>query len=255
MNKSDLKRVYMDTIEKCSNGKFKKLNTGPSTLFPFEYKKLIPKRIFDKTYIEVINEDTLLVAQKYALSNDKDDKNLCALNMASADYAGGGAANGARAQEEQLFYRTTYHKTLKQEKFYPFKRPNVIYSEKVWVIKDKNYNDMANPFAINFIAGAAPRWPDLTPDGEDYAYKQDCISIYNTIENIFRCAYYYGHTTLILGALGCGAYSNPQKKVIEIFNEILTIYDGCFKNIIFAVYSRNDRNYDLFSKHIKKLIK
>lgn len=248
MNGQNLKQVYADTKEKCV-GKFRKLDTKPSVLYKFMYRKPKLVRRFENTNIEVINEDTLVTVEKYAKSDDPDDKNVVALNMASSYNPGGGAHNGRTAQEETLFYRTTYHTTLLQD-FYPLRRPNVIYSEKVWVIKDRAYKDLSEPFYTAFIAGAAPRHPTLSDDGTDYAYERDFEMLYQTIENIFKCAYCYGHTTLILGGLGCGAYRNPPMRVIEAFNSILEQYDGCFKNIIFAVYSKNDNNFDLFKSHI-----
>ena len=74
-----------------------------------------------------------------------------------------------------------------------------------------------------------------------------------TIDNIFRCAYMYNHDVLVLGALGCGAYNNPPLQVVEMFNSCIQKYWGCFKKIVFAVYSKNkfDQNNEIFSKYIK----
>jgi uncharacterized protein (TIGR02452 family) len=74
----------------------------------------------------------------------------------------------------------------------------------------------------------------------------------NVIENIFKTAYYNGNETLVLGALGCGAYHNPPMEVIKIFNRFLKKYNGCFKKIVFAVYSKYDKNYELFDSYIFK---
>jgi uncharacterized protein (TIGR02452 family) len=73
-----------------------------------------------------------------------------------------------------------------------------------------------------------------------------------TIENIFRVAYLHKKETLILGALGCGVYRNPPQIIISLFNEFIKKYNGCFKNIIFAVYSTKDNNYELFNEKIIK---
>ncbi len=41
---------------------------------------------------------------------------------------------------------------------------------------------------------------------------------------------------VVLSALGCGAYKNPPEHVAEIFKEIISEFDGCFKNVVFAIF-------------------
>lgn len=106
---------------------------------------------------------------------------------------------------------------------------------------------MENPFPVSMLASAAIKNPELI---KGRYIQEDYIMMKNTIENIFKVAYLHKKETLVLGALGCGAYYNPPMIVISIFNEYLKKYNGCFKNIVFAVYSRRDKNFDLFNEFI-----
>jgi len=60
----------------------------------------------------------------------------------------------------------------------------------------------------------------------------------NKIDSMFRIAYQHNIEGLILGAFGCGAFSNPTETVIKLFNNAISQYDKCFKYIGFAI--RND---------------
>lgn len=250
MNKKILIDTYLDTQNKCITGKFSNLEKGYTSSFNSKDTKLtsinyLPRH--NKTNIQVINDLVLDVTQKVY---DGGERNIMVLNLASSYCPGGGVANGAVAQEEDLFRKTNYFLML-NKKFYPIPKGNVIYTDKVYVIKDNKFNDLENPFPVSMLAAAAIKDPELV----NGRYNQpDYNTMKETIENIFKVAYLANKETLILGALGCGAYNNPPKIIISIFNEYLKKYNGCFKNIIFAVYSNkyND-NYDLFDKGIIRI--
>jgi len=248
MDRNKLVQIYIDTAEKCLHGKYSKLAVDNSTKYKDIDVKMIP--LFEKTYVSIINQDTLVTCKEYARMIDKNDNNVCALNMASCFKAGGGVKTGAMAQEEELFRRTNYFRTLTNS-HYPLQHGSVIYSPSVTIVKDDKYIDMSEPFSVSFIAAAAIKNPEINKS--KYKYRDDYEIMIKTIDNIFKCAYLHGHSTLILGALGCGAYHNPQKEVIDIFNIFLIKYNKCFKNIVFAVYSKKDDNFDLFDKYIKKI--
>lgn len=242
---AELAKIYIDT-QNASQNKFEKYKTEPSNIYNNNNINLHENKRFNRTVVEVINKDTLLACEDYL----SDDTNICALNMASCFRAGGGVEKGSMAQEEELFRRTNYFMTL-DRKFYPLNKPHVIYSPKVWVIKDERYIVFNNPFSVSFIAAAAIKNPLINSKG--YIKSEDRQYMTDVIDNIFSCALSKGHDTLILGALGCGAYYNPQNEVIKIFNDALVKYDKCFKRIVFAVYSRRDDNFDLFNKYINRL--
>lgn len=242
-----LVEVYADTRSKCLTGKFAKLEKGKSQMYSFDHpqtKSIIftPKY---KTNIQVINGLVLdVVKQIY----DSGETNIMVLNLASSYCPGGGVAKGAVAQEEDLFRKTNYFLSL-ERKFYPIPLTSVIYTDKVHIIKDGNFEDLDYPFHVSMLAAAAIKNPTLI----NGRYAQSDYNIMRqTIENIFKVGYLHGKETLVLGALGCGAYYNPPLIIISIFNEFLKKYDGCFKNIVFAVYSTRDDNFRLFNEKIHR---
>uniref|UniRef100_A0A6C0EAX9 Microbial-type PARG catalytic domain-containing protein n=1 Tax=viral metagenome TaxID=1070528 RepID=A0A6C0EAX9_9ZZZZ len=256
----DLSEVYADTKTKCTSGKYKDIPIDKSELYI--YKQLNLERRFPKTNVIVVNQDTLLTCKVFATSDNKDINNVCALNMANEFHAGGAVEHGARAQEEELFRRTNYFKSLTEE-FYPIERPNCVYTPNVSCIKDENYKDLENEeiFSCAFIASPAIVTPDTKEeliDGkfsmEYVKYKKmaDKLLMCRIIDNIFACAYDKGHTTLVLGALGCGVFRNPPKEVVDIFNMALDKYDGCFNTVAFSVLSKRDKNYEIFDKFIDR---
>jgi uncharacterized protein (TIGR02452 family) len=241
--------VYRDTETKCLTGKFSHLPVGKSTMYSGNETALcifplVPK--YD-TKISVINDLVLNVTERLVRNGDN---NIMVLNLASCFKPGGGVKNGAVAQEEDLFRKTNYFQSL-TSKFYPIPEKHVIFTDKVTVIKNDKFEDLDYPFDVSMIAAAAIKDPVLTRDGR-YS-SEDYKIVEKTIENIFKVSNYMGKETLVLGALGCGAYHNPPNIIISLFNKYLKIYDGCFKNIVFAVYSTRDDNFSLFSTkiHIK----
>jgi hypothetical protein len=61
-----------------------------------------------------------------------------------------------------------------------------------------------------------------------------------------------GHTMLVLGAIGCGAFRNPPQEVAKCWQEVLNEAEfagGWFKEIWFAVYDRrNEGNFEIFQE-------
>lgn len=247
MNRISRIVTYHDTKEKCLKGTYGPMKPGKSYLMKRNNKRLNEinmEKKFNGTEIEVLNDDVLAVAKHY---NDRGDSNILVLNLASDYVPGGGVESGAMAQEEELFRRTNYFMSL-DNTFYPFDAASVIYTPNVIVVKDKSYEDMIAPFGVSMLAAAAIRSPVLNIDGT--YNEKDYDRMYDTIHNIFKVAYMMKHETLILGAIGCGAFRNPPKEVAKIYNIFLKAYMGCFKRIIFAVYSIKDDNFDYFNKLI-----
>lgn len=82
--------------------------------------------------------------------------------------------------------------------------------------------------------------PDLTADGMIADHLVGPIK--NKIRTIFRIGLVHGHDSLVLGALGCGAFRNPPRRVARLFHEVMD--EPEFKNryrlIVFAIL--DDRN-------------
>ncbi|KAL2262407.1 hypothetical protein VTK26DRAFT_1456 [Humicola hyalothermophila] len=66
-----------------------------------------------------------------------------------------------------------------------------------------------------------------------------------------RMAATNGHTMLVLGAIGCGAFRNPPREIARCWWEVLSESEfagGWFKEIWFAVYDkRNEGNFEIFA--------
>ena len=228
------------------------------------YEDLLPQRteFYDKeircddvkprdseTIVEVLHIDCLEAAKLL----EKKGYFPALLNMASWQNPGGGVKNGAGAQEETIFRRTNLFRSLYQfapyaleyglpinKKQYPLDiNFGGIYSPLIICFRDdekRGYKLRVNPFVFAVISVAGMERPHLTPDGKHIA--PDYVNgVKNKIRTIFRIGLLNGHDSLVLGALGCGAYRNPPQHVARLFHEVMEERE--FKNkyakIVFAI--------------------
>ena len=202
----------------------------------------------EQTIVEVKDIDCLYAGVELK----EQGYNPAVLNMASRRNPGGGVVTGAGAQEETLFRRTNLFRSLYQfapyaEQYgikrshqqYPLDRnfggvytPNAIYFRES---KQKGYALLDEPVSLSFITVAGMNRPDLTADG--MIAEHHIGPIKNKIRTIFRMGLVHGHDSLVLGALGCGAFRNPPRHVARLFHEVLDELE--FKNkyrlIVFAI--------------------
>lgn len=231
------KNIWRDTENIVKSGK---ISAPPSSS---KYGKdllniRIADPIYDKTFVGVYNADTFDIAKGAITSG----LNPLILNMANHITPGGGVRNGACAQEECLFRRSNYFATLTKE-LYPLKDDEIIYSPNITVFKGSEYKT-CTPWKCSCMASAALR---RTSAHSDKYTDTEYTSMLLKIKMMFRLAVLNGHDSLVLGAFGCGAFHNPPAEVCNIFEEVILEYDGYFKEIIFAVMSRDDNpNYDVF---------
>ena len=94
---------------------------------------------------------------------------------------------------------------------------------------------MKRPREIAFISVAGMNRPKLKPDGmiEDSLVEP----IKNKIRTILRIGLEHGHDSLVLGALGCGAFCNPPRHIARLSNEVLkeNEFVNKYKHIVFAI--------------------
>lgn len=192
------------------------------------------------------NCDTLDMAGDFAT----EGLNPLVLNMASEYVAGGGVRSGKSAQEECLFRRTNAFDTHPVE-WYPLEPNQIIFSPKVIVIKDSNYNllNAKEFFKVGMMTVAGIRKPRLI-DGE--YDEEDRELMKKKIDSIFKVAATRGYNSLVLGALGCGVFQNPPHQVAALFSNAIRQYGGHFKKIGFAVLSRSEEESENL-KEFKKL--
>lgn len=202
----------------------------------------------EPTIVEVQNIDCLYTGVQLK----EQGYNPAVLNMASRRNPGGGVTTGAGAQEETLFRRTNLFRSLYQfapyaEQYcikhshhqYPLDRnfggvytPDAIYFREC---EQKGYALLDEPVSLSFITVAGMNRPDLTTGGMIANHHVEPIK--NKIRTIFRMGLVHGHDSLVLGALGCGAFRNPPRHVARLFHEVMD--EPEFKNkyrcIVFAI--------------------
>jgi uncharacterized protein (TIGR02452 family) len=159
---------------------------------------------------------------------------------------------GAGAQEETLFRRTNLFRSLYQfapyagqygikpsHHQYPLDRnfggvytPDAIYFRES---EQKGYALLEEPVSLSFITVAGMNRPDLTDDG--YIADHHVELIKNKIRTIFRMGLVHGHDSLVLGALGCGAFRNPPRHVARLFHEVMEEpeFKNKYRRIVFAI--------------------
>lgn len=197
--------------------------------------------------IEITDEDTLTMAHRYV----DDDLDPLVLNMASCHKPGGGVASGKSAQEEQIFTRSNAHETHDQ-KYYPLGNTEMIYSPEVTIIKDtreNNYELLDEEYVIGMVACPALKNPKIH-EGQ-YQSEDERSIMEMKIEHIFMLGILYKHKSLVLGALGCGAYNNPPEEVANIFLKMTNKYKKYFKKIGFAILTIDadkSQNINIFKR-------
>ena len=206
-------------------------------------KSVVPEvRTEFNTKIYVQNIDSFLKAIEFG-------PKAAVLNMASSRNPGGGVSKGSRAQEEDLCRRSNLLVSLygfsskgkiwfgnKKPFQYPISPYGGIYSPKVTIYKDQEYNTYKMPYFTNVISVSAMIRPEFDPDTLMISKSQVHI-IKRKIRSILRIALLQGHTKLVLGAFGCGAFCNPPKHIAKIFKEVLgeTEFFNVFEEICFAI--------------------
>ena len=202
----------------------------------------------EQTIVEVLNIDCLYAGVKLK----EKGYNPAILNMASRQNPGGGVMTGAGAQEETLFRRTNLFRSLYQfapyasqygvhqsRHQYPLERnfggiytPDAIYFRES---EQKGYALLDNIVTLSFISVAGMNRPDLTADNMIAGHHVGPIK--NKIRTIFRIGLVHGHDSLVLGALGCGAFRNPPRHVARLFHEVMDEpeFANKYRYIVFAI--------------------
>ncbi|HKL57680.1 MAG TPA: TIGR02452 family protein [Sphaerochaeta sp.] len=276
--------VFTDTVEHIKREQY--LNQrGKTVLLPLDWRLakesvLYTKKIEDtpslglETLITVVNADCLAVAQE-------EQDNPLVLNMANPHTPGGGVEGGAGAQEEHLFRSSNYLLSLysfddtlakaygipRAKKSYPLcDAYGAVYSPKVTVFRGREkdgYPLLDQPYKASFIALPAIYGPPLIKNKKGlYEMEEpDRLLTKEKIRTLLKVAKNHNHQTLILSAMGCGAFCNPPNQVASLFREVLqeSPYRGSFAKIIFAItddhnthkWYNPEGNYAPFAREFK----
>ncbi|UJR11378.1 hypothetical protein I4U23_015558 [Adineta vaga] len=222
-------------------------------------KLALTKTLYSRTTIRVVRGDCLIEYERMV----KMGKRPVLLNTASATNPGGGFRKGDGAQEENIFRRSDYCRSLDigldeflkeradrlhcssdcrldrisdPSNMYPMDEFGAIYTTGITVFRqpeEMGYAFMEKPLEnVCAIAMAAYRDPELK--GTLLAPKY-AVGTRKKIENIFAIAHQRKHDCLILSALGCGAFKNPPEHVAKLFYSVIEQYAGFFDMIVFAI--------------------
>ena len=230
---------------------------------------------YPSTKVEVLNEDCLIVYQRLLARGFHP----LLLNMANAKTTGGGYRKGDGAQEENLFRRSNYYRSLDlelddgqpthrslwtstsvpfREKIYPIADFGAIYTSGLTVFRqteEKGYALMDEPMSnVCALAIAAYRKPRLTDS--NLLQPKYSIGTRKKVETIFAIGQHQQHDCLVLSAFGCGAFHNPPAHLAQIFKSVIEQYAGFFQKIVFAIIDDHNAahgNYRPFSRGSARL--
>ncbi|KAK0702153.1 hypothetical protein B0H67DRAFT_547107 [Lasiosphaeris hirsuta] len=177
--------------------------------------------------------DTLAAAHSLLATQNSGEPDLSnrkarvvILNMASPLSPGGGFLNGASSQEESLCMRTTLLPSLR-DSFYRLPELGAIYTPDVLVHRDEQGEDLSKSerWFVDCVSAAMLRQPDTDVDSDgaavSYANPRDRELIAQKMHFVMNLVQAKGARSVVLGAWGCGAYSNPVGEVATAWKSVL----------------------------------
>ena len=154
-------------------------------------------------------------------------------------FAGGYKSNQQGTQEESLCRRSNLACGLESLE-YPIPALGAAWVPDVCVFRADEragYQLLETPFWIGGVIACALR--NFRSDTE-----KDLEFVRQKIETVLAVAASQGHTSLVLGAWGCGAFGNDAPLVARLFAEALRLANGIFATVVFALVSQG--HFDAF---------
>ena len=229
------------------------------------------------TEVQVINQDCILATRDLV----EQGYNPALLNMASLYHPGGGVLTGSSAQEEDLCRRSNLAISLYQFSLpggrygdladmvrvkrraerYPMDNTyGGIYSPDITFFRaniDEGYALLDEPFRAAVISVASlnynPKHGHSQLDNGNIP-EADKPVLKEKIRTILRIGALKNHDSLVLGALGCGAFCTPPAQMARLFHQVMDEqeFQGRFKKIVFAIIdSPSSNNFKPFLKEFR----
>ncbi len=188
------------------------------------------------TEIRVENKDCVLAAKQLI----DEGYNPAMLNLADLYTPGGLVEYGSGAQEENLCRRSNLilslyqfsHARIQQypdlgliqevEQYPMDERYGGVYSGIVTFFRGPESEGSLleeKPYNIPVISVAALSGPRIDKNGMLYPEETD-ITL-DKMRTIFRIGVLQGHDSLVLSAMGCGAFANPPAHIAKLFHQII----------------------------------
>lgn len=168
------------------------------------------------------------------------------LNFASFISPGGGFITGAIAQEEALCHASNLYNILSSDRFKEFYRDNkkpenynnglyndsLIYTPNVLFFKElPSTSKSFFTEDADVITCAAPNW--RAAQSHNVSYSDNVKALRSRIKAVLNAAECNKVENLILGAFGCGVFSQTPETVALIFKEELLNYQ--IPHVVFAI--------------------
>ena len=257
MGRDENVKEFNDTMAKCRDDPILEESIRQSIsaqTIHLSSEPLSEKKVrFDATAVTVTKGRALQTARGL-------EGKVCVHNFASFTHPGGGVAKGSTAQEESICRISTLYPCLTDQRmmdgFYiPHKgfgsslfNSDIIYTPGVKVFKLDSNNPITLPreswYDVDVITCAAPNLRNgKVPDTRLFELQKERVS------RILNVAMRHEANCLVLGAFGCGVFENDPSIVAQASKEALSYYEGCFRKVVFAIYSHSDdANFKAFSK-------
>jgi len=168
---------------------------------------------------------------------------VVALNFASARNPGGGFLGGSRAQEESLCRASALYVCLEGRAMYTrdeswqdaLHSDAMVHSPAVPVFRGDASALLEQPWPCSFITAAAPNRNTLLRQAP--AREPELPRVFaGRIARVLAVAARAGHTGVVLGAWGCGAFGCDPELVADQFHAALTgPFRGTFERVVFAI--------------------
>ena len=204
------------------------------------------------TEVRVENMDCVLAAKRLI----DEGYNPAMLNLADLYTPGGLVEYGSGAQEENLCRRSDLILSLYQfsaarvrqypglglvarEEQHPMdERNGGIYSGTVTFFRGPESAGSKmdeKPYNIPVISVAALSGPRIGPDG--LMYPEETEITLEKMRTIFRIGMAHFHDSLVLSAMGCGAFKNPPAHIAKLFHQVIEEpeFKDRFRLIDFAI--------------------
>ena len=215
-----------------------------ATMYREPVHMLIDPATLIETEILVENNDCVLVAKRLI----DEGYNPAMLNLADLYTPGGLVEYGSGAQEENLCRRSNLILSLYQfsparirqypglglkenPDQYPMdERDGGIYSGTVTFFRGPESEGSLLedvPYNIPVISVAALSGPRIGADG--LMFPEETEITLEKMRTIFRIGMANFHDSLVLSAMGCGAFANPPAHIAKLFHQVLE--EDEFKNV------------------------
>ena len=220
------------------------------------------ERKFPATLVRIVNADVVdfvrALMDRYEAAGQ--DRKVIALNMANQFNPGGGFIRGRIAQEEALCFRTALYTCLDKKEY---EGPDGFgdFTASLQLDVPVLRKGLGDGFAflkpeerwpLNIVSIASydrhklPKEEQRAPlSPEQYA------GVHTKISAVLAAAAHAGAQTVVLGALGCGAFANPPEQISQIFANVIRRFAGVFEHIYFAILADpSDVKLSWFQKNL-----